>query len=229
LLVNPEGSGGARHAGKAGNTVMMMACDMRDDSISLDDAWWDPIGMRASVSFKVNFDQTFLSEKDVLGYPGQYLEEEWQTRFSPHYGATYMGGAEAAYELALNYIRKQNKQADPYIQHRVAKMHLNIETGKMWLQKVASLWESGQIDAAKNAGNSARYLLEQLATETVDHAVHACGARSMIRPSALERIYRDLSFYARHDNDDQVLAIVGKTVLGIDHDKSFFNPDQKQK
>jgi hypothetical protein len=46
----------------------------------------------------------------------------------------------------------------------------------------------------------------------------------LIRPSALERVYRDLSFYVRHDNDDQILATIGKSVLGLTHDPSFYKP-----
>ena len=68
-----------------------------------------------------------------------------------------------------------------------------------------------------------RYLLEQWATDTVQQAVHACGARGLIRPSPLERIYRDLSFYVLHDNSDQVLATIGREILGQAHDASFFN------
>ena len=76
---------------------------------------------------------------------------------------------------------------------------------------------------ARSAGNRARYLLEAWATDTVQHALHACGARGLIRPSPLERIYRDLSFYVLHDNSDQVLATIGREVLGQPHDASFFN------
>lgn len=223
LLVNTAGRGGARHSGAGAATVLMIACKLSDSTITMDDRWWQPVGMRASVSYEVQFDQTFLPDENVIGYPGQYLAEDWQTRFTPHYTATFLGGAEAAYAYTLNYIKKQKKEQDPYIQHRIAKMSINIETAKLWLEQVSKLWGEGAIEEAKTAGNTARYLIEQLATETVNHAIHACGARSMIQPSALERIHRDLSFYTRHDNDDQVLAMVGRNALGLTHDKSFFN------
>ncbi|MFT5166363.1 MAG: alkylation response protein AidB-like acyl-CoA dehydrogenase [Saprospiraceae bacterium] len=226
LLVNTAGEGGARHSGDASATVLMIACKLADPTVSFDDSWWQPIGMKASVSYHVKFDNTFLPDENVIGNPGQYLSEDWQTRFTPHYAATFLGGAEAAFEHTLNYIKKQKKEQDPYIQHRIAKMSMNIDTANLWLQKVAGLWESAKDEEAKVAGNAARYLIEQLATDTVNHAMHACGARSMIRPSPLERIYRDLSFYTRHDNDDQVLSMVGRAILGIDHDKSFFNPKE---
>jgi hypothetical protein len=44
----------------------------------------------------------------------------------------------------------------------------------------------------------------------------------LLRPSPLERIYRDLSFYVRHDNADHILATIGRGLLGEPHDRSFF-------
>jgi alkylation response protein AidB-like acyl-CoA dehydrogenase len=222
LLVNLHGPGGARHS-QAADGLVLLACDLTDPSVQFDERWWDPIGMRGTVSYLVRFDQAFIPMENRIGEPGQYLREGWQSRFSPHYGATFLGGAEGAYEYALDYIRAQNKAGDPYVQHRVATMALNLESAHLWLRRVADLWESGRAAEARSAGNRARFLLEAWATDTVQHAVHACGARGLIRPSPLERIYRDLSFYVLHDNSDQVLATIGREVLGQPHDASFFN------
>jgi hypothetical protein len=42
--------------------------------------------------------------------------------------------------------------------------------------------------------------------------------RALSEPSEpIERIYRDLSFYVRHDNDDHILANIGESVLGLPH------------
>ena len=222
LLVNTQGPGGARHS-TAVDGLLLLACDLTDPSVRFDESWWDPIGMRATVSYLVRFDQTFIPEENRIGEPGQYLREGWQSRFSPHYGATFVGGAEGAYEYALEYIRAQDRTSDPYVQHRVASMALNLESAHLWLRRVADLWQAGRKAEARSAGNRARYLLEAWATDTVQHAVHTCGARALIRPSSLERIYRDLSFYVLHDNSDQVLATIGREILGQAHDASFFN------
>jgi alkylation response protein AidB-like acyl-CoA dehydrogenase len=66
--------------------------------------------------------------------------------------------------------------------------------------------------------------VEHLAEQSVHHCIRACGARSLIRPSPVERILRDLTFYLRHDNDDHVLATIGREVLGERHDASFYKP-----
>ena len=104
LLVNTHGPGGARHS-TAADGLLLLACDLSDSSVRFDESWWDPIGMRATVSYLVRFDQTFIPEENLIGQPGQYLRDGWQSRFSPHYGATFLGGAECAYEYALEYIR----------------------------------------------------------------------------------------------------------------------------
>ena len=225
LLVNTAGPGGVRHA-EAGSldTQLMMACNLSDSSVEIDASWWDPIGMRATASHLVHFRGTFVPDSDVIGYPGQYLKEGWQTCFIPHYAATFLGAAEAAYDYALEYITSQNKIDDPYVQHHIGQMSVNVETGHLWLKHVARLWETGRYLEAQVAGSRARHVVEHLAEDTVKDCIRACGARCLIRPSVLERIYRDLSFYVRHDNDDHILAMIGKSILGLTHDPSFYKP-----
>src|SRR5436190_2154383 len=224
LLVNTAGPGGVRHTSASLDTQLLMACDLTDPSVEVDASWWDPIGMRATVSHLVNFRSTFIPERDLIGYPGQYLKEGWQTCFIPHYAATFLGAAEAAFDYTMDYVVSQNKTEDPYIQHHLGQMSVNVETAHLWLKHVAELWETGRYQEAQIGGSRARHVVEHLAEETVRHAIRACGARCLIRPSVLERVYRDLSFYVRHDNDDHILAMIGKSLLGLTHDPSFYKP-----
>ncbi|MCI0488174.1 MAG: acyl-CoA/acyl-ACP dehydrogenase [Blastocatellia bacterium] len=224
LLVNTEGPGGARHASASPEGLLMLACDLSDATVTFDGSWWNPIGMRATVSHRVCFDRTFIPEDHLIGGPGQYLKDGWQTCFIPHYAASFLGAAEGAYDYAMEHLKRQNKGGDPYVQQRVAQMALNLETAHLWLRHVARLWETGKYEEAKLAGSRARYAIEHLAEETVRHSIRACGARSLNRPSPLERIYRDLSFYIRHDNDDHILSMIGKSLLGQPFDPSFYKP-----
>lgn len=223
LLVNTAGPGGARHAGDSPESVLLMACDLRDPSVTTDGSWWDPIGMRGTVSHLVRFDRTFIPDENLIGEPGQYLREGWQTRFIPHYAASFLGAAEAAYEFTLDYVRTQRKESDPYVQQHIGTMAINVESGHLWLAHVAELWLNDPA-AAQLAGSRARHVMEHLAEETVKLAIRTCGARSLNRPAILERIYRDLSFYVRHDNDDHNLAMIGKSILGQSYDASFYKP-----
>lgn len=224
LLVNTAGPGAARHAEGDPDALLMLACDLTDRSVTVDDSWWDPIGMRATVSHLVKFEDTFLPDADVLGAPGAYLREGWQTAFIPHYAASFLGAAEAAQQYATEYVMRQNKVTDPYVQQRVGTMAVNVESAYLWLRHVAMMWDTGQREEARLAGSRARHVVEHLALDTVDNCIRACGARSLVRPSPVERILRDLTFYVRHDNDDHVLATIGRAILGQAHDAAFYKP-----
>jgi alkylation response protein AidB-like acyl-CoA dehydrogenase len=224
LLVNAAGPGAARHAEADPDALLMLACELSDPSVTVDGSWWDPIGMRATVSHLVRFEDTYLPAANMIGAPGAYLREGWQTAFIPHYAASFTGAAEAAYDYALEYLTRQGKAADPYVQQRVGTMAVNLESAHLWLRHVARMWDTGRRDEARLAGSRARHVVEHLALETVDNCVRSCGARSLIRPSPIERIVRDLTFYVRHDNDDHVLATIGRAVLGQSHDASFYKP-----
>jgi alkylation response protein AidB-like acyl-CoA dehydrogenase len=223
LLVNTSGPGAARHAADP-DTLLMIACDLSHPSVVVDESWWDPIGMRATVSHLIRFNDTFLPDSDVIGAPGGYLREGWQTAFIPHYAASFLGAAEAVYEYAVEYVTRQGKVTDPYVQQRVGSMAVNVESAHLWLRHVARLWDTGHRDDARLTGSRARHVVEHLALETVDHCIRACGARSLVRPSPVERVLRDLTFYVRHDNDDHVLATIGRALLGQTHDASFYKP-----
>jgi alkylation response protein AidB-like acyl-CoA dehydrogenase len=224
LLVDPAGPGGARHADQGGEGLLMTACRLDDPTVSVDESWWDPIGMRATASHVVHFDATFVPDADVIGDPGSYLREGWQTAFIPHYAASFLGAAQAAYEYALDYVAHQGKGGDPYVQQRVGQMLVNVESAHLWLHHVARLWDAGGRAEAQVAGSRARHAVEHLAERTVHHCIRACGARSLVRPSPVERILRDLTFYLRHDNDDHILATIGRAALGEAHDPSFYKP-----
>jgi alkylation response protein AidB-like acyl-CoA dehydrogenase len=223
LLVDTAGPGGARNS-ESPDGVLMLACELADPSVSVDSSWWDPIGMRATVSHLVRFDHTYIPDTQRIGEPGDYLRQGWQTAFIPHYAASFLGAAEAAYQYAVEYLTRQGKATDPYVQQRVGEMAVAVETGELWLQHVAELWDAGRRMEARLAGSRARHLAEHLALETVNHCVRACGARCLVRPSPIERIQRDLTFYVRHDNDDHILATIGRAALGQPHDSSFYKP-----
>jgi alkylation response protein AidB-like acyl-CoA dehydrogenase len=201
----------------------MLGCDLADQSVTFDSSWWDPIGMRGTVSYLARFNDTFIPRGNLIGSPGQYLREGWQTCFTPHYASSFLGAANAAFEQTVKIVKAQQKGNDPFVQQHLGQCSVNVESGYLWLRQVAKLWESGHYEEAKLAGVRARYIIEQLAEDTVKRCIRALGARSLNKPSPIERIYRDLSFYVRHDNADHILATIGKLVLGTPGDESFFN------
>lgn len=222
LLVSTAGPGAARHGTGAADALLMLVCELPHPGVRFDARWWDPVGMRATASHLAHFENVFIPDENQIGAGGAFFSGKWQTRFTPQYAASFLGAAEAAFDYALNVLSAPDRRADPYVQHHVGHMAIAIETAHLWLHRVARLWTGGEAEAARLAAARARYLVEHLAEEVVGHCMRACGARSLIRPSPVERIYRDLGFYMRHDSDDQVLATIGRGVLGEETDVSFF-------
>lgn len=222
LLVSTAGPGAARHGTGPADGLLMLACDLPHPGVRFDAQWWDPVGMRGTVSHLVHFDNVFIPDENQIGAGGAFFSGHWQTRFTPQYAASFLGAAEAAFDYALSALSTPDRRSDPYVQHHVGHMAIALETAHLWLHRVARLWTAGEDEMAQLAGARARYLVEHLAEEVVGHCIRACGARSLIKPSPVERIYRDLGFYVRHDSDDQVLATIGRGVLSEETDTSFF-------
>jgi alkylation response protein AidB-like acyl-CoA dehydrogenase len=222
LFVSTAGPGAARHGTGTADALLMLVCDLPNHGVRFDARWWDPVGMRATASHLARFENVFIPDENQIGAGGAFFANQWQTRFTPHYAASFLGAAEAAFDYALNVLSAPDRRADPYVQHRIGQMAIAIETAHLWLHRVARLWTGGESEAARLAGARARYIVEHLAEDVVGHCMRACGARSLIKPSPVERIYRDLGFYLRHDSDDQVLATIGRAVLGEEIDVSFF-------
>lgn len=224
LFVSPDGPGGVRHAEGNPNTILMLAASLQDPSVEVDPSWWDPIGMRATVSHLVRFHDTFVPDEDIIGRPGQYLSEQWQTYFVPHYAASFLGAMQAALKSTLRYVHSADRVSDPYVQQRVGRMQTHTETVQLWLEHVGRLFDQGQTAEARLAGTRARFVAETLGAELLQDGVHATGARSLIRPGNFERIFRDLTFYFRHDNLDHLLATSGRAALGEAFDPAFHKP-----
>jgi hypothetical protein len=58
-------------------------------------ATWEPLGMRASTSYRGDFSGTELEVDDLLGQPDDYHRQPWFTGGSIRFAAVQLGGAEA--------------------------------------------------------------------------------------------------------------------------------------
>ena len=46
-------------------------------SVKVDPDWWQPPGMKASASYKVDFTGVELTAADLIGQPGDYFRQPW--------------------------------------------------------------------------------------------------------------------------------------------------------
>ena len=162
----------------------------------------DP-GCARTVSYLARFDRFVSSPiRDVLGQPGQYLAEGWQTRFCPRTTARRSSAArDAAFRYAHAYATKDERESDPFVEQRLGQMSLNIGCARLYHRtRLAPLGRRTLPRSDARAGIRAGFLVEKWAAETVDHVIKGlrraqpCPAQPDLSASTAT-----LSIYARHD------------------------------
>lgn len=204
--------------------------DANDPGISIDGSWWHSLGMRATASHRVELRNVFVADRFRLFSTERYLGELWQARFIPHFSASFLGAATAAYDFACAYLRQRNKADDPVLQNLVAQARVAIDLLDAHLIATAQSWTSGDLAgdhaAAALRSNICRAAGEEQAMKAVALAVRVCGATALLEQFPLGRILRDLQTYVRHESIDRILTAIGKGCLGMDYDANFARSGQ---
>jgi len=160
---------------------------------------WDPLGMRATVSRTLLFEEVFVPEDEALMPPGVYFQAatRWPHMFltlSP----TYLGIAQAAYDFTVTYLRGEvagtppvKRRMYPTKQIAVAQMRILLEQTKaLWFQVIREARADPDRDQLLRA-YTAQYTVMENASELCRLAIRTCGGQSMLKSLPLERLYRD--------------------------------------
>lgn len=193
-----------------------LIADVRQPGVTLEPEWWTPIGMKASVSHAVRFEDVFVPREQQLGTGVYYTDGSWLPAQLGHMGCSFLGAAETAYGWSLDYLKQQGKSADPFVQRRVGEMEAALGSANLWVAYAAARWDRGDNREAARASMIVRYQAETAAAEVLKQTPLACGARSFFGAYPFERIYRDLSLYIRQMNQDRLVAGVGAPLLGVE-------------
>jgi alkylation response protein AidB-like acyl-CoA dehydrogenase len=103
----------------------------------LDPLWWQPMGMRASASHRVDFSGIELDDSALLGAPDDYVRQPWFTGGAIRFAAVQLGGATALLDAACAYLRDMGRTENPYQRTRAGAMAIAIAGGELWLRKGA--------------------------------------------------------------------------------------------
>ena len=191
-----------------------------------DPSSWQPAGMRATGSCKVDFTGVILDESDLIGQPGDYYRQPWLTAGVVRFAAVQLGGAEALFTAARQFLQSINRTQDPYQEQRLGKMAIDLTSGQLWLKGAAAqLTQYHPIFAGDPAvthpqavalvayTNMVRTAIEQICMDAIQLTARSVGTRGLLPPHSIERIIRDLTLYLRQPAYDAALASVGRYVL----------------
>ncbi|TLU99561.1 acyl-CoA dehydrogenase family protein [Dyadobacter luticola] len=188
------------------------------EPILADSSFWNPLGMQASVSFRMNFTGIEIDEEDLLGSPDDYYRQPHFGAGALRFAAVQLGGAEAILEETHRFLNDAKRTEDPFQQFRVAEISCLTETGNLWINQAAKHYDQwlhmpGETEKLLAYANMVRTKIEDICLRSMQLAERSVGSRGLMRPGVLERMHRDLTTYLRQPATDAVQASVGKYVL----------------
>ncbi len=189
--------------------------------------WWQPSGMRATASHKIDFGNVELDTTAAIGESDDYNRQPWLNVGSIRFAAVQLGGAEALFDLTRQYLHNLNRIKDPHQETRVAQMAIAIESGNLWLKGAAEIIADYAPTFGGNARerhqpecdrllayiNMARTAIEQICMDAIQLCERSVGTRGLMPPYPMERIIRDLTLYLRQPGFDSSLHSVAKYTL----------------
>ena len=194
--------------------------------VDVDPSWWQPPGMRASASYKVDFTGVEIGLDEVISRPGDYFRQPWLSGGVVRFAAVQLGGAEALFDATRKYLQDLGRTEHPHQQARLGKMAIALEQGNLWLQSSAAQIENyaevfGDMpdrerpDSAKlvSYANMVRTAIEQICMDMMQLSERCIGTQGLLPPHPMERIIRDLTLYLRQPAFDASLTGVGGYVL----------------
>ena len=175
---------------------------------------------RASNTGELFFDDCVVPEDNLLGKRGDGFHQMLATldggRLS--IGAMGLGGAQGAFELALQYANSRMQFGRPVGSFQVnafklADMALEIEAARNLLYKACWLRENGR-PITKEAA-MAKLFCSEVMRRCVHHAVQLHGGYGLMKDYAVERLYRDQRLLEIGEGTSEILRIVIARNVGV--------------
>ena len=79
--------------------------------VAIDRSWWQPLGMRATASYRVDFTGVELGAEAMIGAPGDYYRQPWFGGGAIRFAAVQLGGADALFAAMRDYLHDRSAPA----------------------------------------------------------------------------------------------------------------------
>jgi alkylation response protein AidB-like acyl-CoA dehydrogenase len=168
---------------------------------------------RASSTGELFFDDCVVPEANLLGRRGDGFHQMLATldggRLS--IAAMGLGGAQAAFELALQYANSRTQFGRPIASFQInafklADMALEVELARTLLYKLCWLRENER-PITKEAA-MAKLFCSEVMRRCVHHAVQLHGGYGLMKDYEVERLYRDQRILEIGEGTSEILRIV---------------------
>lgn len=192
---------------------------------------WDTLGMRPTQSHDTVLDAVFVPDSRIARVvPAGDGSDIFLVAMAiwplALIASVYLGIADRALELATSHARTKQSMAiergayayNPFVQHQIAEMYLELDSASATLERFVDDWVAGveHGDAWVPKVYSMKWRAVEAAKRVVDTALDVVGGAGMFRGNELERLYRDVRCGGFHPGNDALThELVGKAVLGV--------------
>ena len=157
----------------------------------------DKLGIRASSTCALNFDNCPVPASAILGEPGKGYKIAIETLNEGRIGigAQLLGLAAGAWRHAARYAKERQQFGKPIadfqaMQFQLARMAMEIEAARLLVYNAARLRDSAGVDYQKEAAMAKLYSSE-VAERTASLAVEIFGGAGFVKDYPVEKLYRD--------------------------------------
>ena len=180
----------------------------------------DKLGMRASETAEMIFDNCKIHESQVLGKEGEGFIQAMKIldggRIS--IAALSIGIARGAYKAALNYSKERKQFGKPIasfqaISFKLADMITKIDASEALTRKAGALKDAGKPCTKESA--IAKYFSSETAVEVATDAVQVFGGYGYTKEFPVEKFYRDSKLCTIGEGTSEIQKLViARQILG---------------
>ena len=156
----------------------------------------DKLGIRASSTCELIFDDCEVPQENLLGEPGKGYKIAIETLNEGRIGigAQMLGLAEGAWAHAAHYAKERRQFGKPIadfqaVQFTLAEMATEIEAARLMVYNAARLKDAGQSYVREAA--MTKYFTSHVAERVASQCVEVFGGNGFVRDYPAEKYYRD--------------------------------------
>jgi alkylation response protein AidB-like acyl-CoA dehydrogenase len=172
------------------------------------------LGIRASATRELIFEDCFVPEENVLGREGIGFIVTMKLFDSsrPGIAAQAVGLAQGALEAAIDYARERIQFDHPIfaiqaVQHMLADMAIQVEASRALLYASARSIDSGSKNISGEAA-MAKVFASDTAMKVTTDAIQVFGGVGYMRDYPVEKMFRDAKILQIYEGTNQVLRNV---------------------
>jgi alkylation response protein AidB-like acyl-CoA dehydrogenase len=179
----------------------------------------DKLGIRASSTLALAFEDLEVPEENVLGKVGEGYKIAIETLNEGRIGigAQMLGVARAALDYSAKYVQTRVQFGKPIsefqaIQHELARMDMELECARLAVYNAARLKEAGKPFAREGA--IAKLKASEVAEYCTSKGLELLGGYGYVREYPLEKMYRDAKIGKIYEGTSYMqLSTIAKDVL----------------